>query len=134
MNKYWKREQVSVQEAMDMAQKLWGLCDNDESEHSRYWEQGGNASMTLKNYPEVSVVVYFSPFLHRSGVSIERRGCKHAESMTYSPRMTLLEIDSGWFSEYGAWRYDPSCLDSMDDIQRECVSALEKYKRGRNIW
>ena len=125
MNGYWKKDEVSIEEAMKMAQELWARCHNDIKEHDRYWEKGGNAKMGLKDAPGVHVTVYFSPWMHRSGVTVERQGLK--ESMTYSPIMSLLEIDAGWFSGYRAWRYEPSCDDRMDDLRRACVSALESY-------
>lgn len=126
MNGYWKRDEVSIAEAMEMAKMLWLSCDRDIREHDRYWERGGNAKMDLGGYPGARVTVYFSPWMHRSCVVIERRGLK--ESMTYSPRMGLLEADFGWLSRYGAWRYEPSCGDGADDLRRACVSALEGYR------
>ena len=125
MNGYWKKESVTVEEAMDMAQRLWALCHGDIREHDRYWKKGGNAKMALDDCPGAHVTVYFSPWMHRSGITVERQGLK--ESMTYSPVMTLLEMDSGWFSGYGPWRYDPSCRDEMKDLRRKCVDALEGY-------
>ena len=126
MNGYWKKDEVSMEEAMKMAQELWSRCHKDIGEHGRYWEKGGNAKMGLKNAPGVHVAVYFSPWMHRSGVVVERHGLK--ESMTYSPLMTLAEAGSGRFSRYLAWRHEPSCDDRMDDLRRACVSALESYR------
>ena len=126
MNGYWKMDAVSIEESMHLAQELWSRCHKDISEHDRYWENGGNAKMILKGVPCAYVTIYFSPWMHRSGVTIERRGLK--ESMTYSPLMTLVEADSGRLSKYLAWRYEPSCNDSMEDLRMVCVSALEGYR------
>lgn len=132
MNSYWRRETVSIAEAMEMAQELWLLCHKDIREHDRYWARGGNARMGLEGMPGARVAVYFSPWMHRSGVTVERRGLK--ESMTYSPLMGLLELDSGWFSKFGPWRYDPSCREETDDLRAACCSALERRARACRIW
>lgn len=132
MNGYWKKESVTVEEAMEMAQRLWALCHVDIREHDRYWEKGGNAKMDLADYPRAHVTVYFSPWMHRSGVTVERQGLK--ESMTYSPVMTLLEADSGWFSRHGAWKYEPSCRSETEDLRAACYSALERHGKASNVW
>lgn len=126
MNGYWKKDAVSIAEAMEMAQGLWARCHSDIREHDRYWEKGGNAKMGLKNAPSVYVYVWFSPWMHRSGVTVERQGLK--ERMTFSPLMDLLDMDMGYFSPYLAWKYDPSCDGRMDDLRRACVDALERYR------
>lgn len=131
MNGYWRRETISMADAMEMAQRLWLSCDRDIREHDRYWERGGNAKMNLEDYPCACVTVWFSPWMRRSGVTVERRGLK--ESMTYSPRMGLLEADMGWFSLHGAWKYEPSCRSETEDLRRACMAALEGYRKSLHI-
>lgn len=109
-----------------MAQELWSLCDRDIREHDRYWARGGNAKMGMANAPGVWISVWFSPALHRSGVTVERHGLKGV--MTYSRKSTLLDADLGYFSGLAAWRHGPSCDARMDDIDRACVAALESYR------
>ena len=128
MNGYWKREAVSIAEAMEMARKLWLLCDKDIKEHGRYWAKGGNVKMRMADAPDAWIYVWFSPWERRSGVTVERQGLR--ERMTYSPRMTLLETDNGWLSKRMAWRHEPSRRDEMDDLNKACVSALERYRNG----
>ena len=127
MNGYWKKDEVSVAEAMEMAQGLWALCREDIREHGRYWRKGGNAKMGMAGAPGARVTVWFSPWMRRSGVTVERQGLK--ESMTYSPDMTLLEADMGWFSGHGAWKYEPSRREETGDLRRACEAALEGYKK-----
>ena len=127
MNGYWRRDAVSIAEAMEMAQTLWALCDRDIREHDRYWAKGGCAKMGVSCAPGAWVSVWFSPQLHRSGVTVERRGLK--EVMTYSQKSTLLDADCGWLGKYAAWRYSPSCDSRMDDLGGACAAALEEYRR-----
>ena len=119
MNGYWKKEDVSLDEALGMAQELWRLCEDDIREHDRYWRLGGNAKMGLEGCAGTSVVVWYSTCLHCAGVAVERRGLK--ESMTYNPRL---------ISRRCAWKHDPSCRDEMDDLHSACVSALERYRES----
>ena len=127
MNGYWRRETVSIAEAMEMAQALWTLCDRDIGEHGRYWARGGNAKMGLANAPSVWVTVRFSPAFNRSEVIVERHGLK--EAMTYSPKSTLTSAGEGLIERLAAWRHEPSGAGGMDDLNRLCVSALECYRK-----
>lgn len=116
MNGYWRRETVSVAEAMEMARELWSLCHGDIRELDRYWARGGNAMMALEGMPGARVAVCFSPWLHRSAVTVERRGLK--ESMAYGPL-------GGRLGEFGPWRYNPSRREETEDLRAACRTALE---------
>lgn len=136
MNGYWKRDEVSIEEAMGMAQELWVRCRKDIAEYSRYWARGGNAKMGLRSAPRVHVSVWFSPWTRGSGVTLERQGLK--ESMSFSPAMSLLGRGAGWLSPRWAWRREPSRDGRTEDLARACESALESYRKklyaGARLW